>query len=101
MLGLILFGAILVVAGAGAFLYFRPRSPQEEHYFSFHCARCGQKVRYLSSKAGRGGMCPRCGLRCTLPTEVQATPYALRSDGYELKLSKKRLRTRSADRHAG
>src|SRR5260370_24669514 len=89
MLSFVAFLAVLGAAGAGTFLYFRRRTRGTDRYLSFYCTQCGQKVRYLSSKAGRGGMCPRCGLRCTLPTEVQAAPYSVRSDGYELTVGKK------------
>jgi len=101
MLSLVLFLALLITAAAGAFLYLRPRIHRTDRYLSFYCAQCGQKVRYLTSKAGRGGMCPRCGLRCTLPKELEASPYALRSDGYELKAGKRGIRTSSTGRRVG
>jgi len=43
------------------------RSFASEQFEFFRCRACGQKIRFLSSKAGQMGMCPRCKERWTLP----------------------------------
>jgi DNA-directed RNA polymerase subunit RPC12/RpoP len=91
----ILFFVAIAVLVTGAVLYFRTRNHQTGHYGFFHCSGCRQKVRYLASKAGRGGMCPRCGRRWTLPTVSQESAYTVRSDdGYQGKaVGKRRTKT--------
>ncbi len=43
----------------------------------FRCPWCGQKLRYVSRKAGRSGPCPRCLRPCTMPEE----PPPVANDG--------------------
>jgi hypothetical protein len=50
------------------------RSARPEPYLAFRCPACTQKVRYLASKAGRPGMCPRCNERWVLPTNLETAP---------------------------
>lgn len=100
MLILILLGTILI-AGTGTILYFRPRAAKRKQYLAFRCVKCRQKVRYLSKKAGQNAMCPRCGMRCTLPTELEAKPYTEPTYAYHLRQGKKRRRITSTDRQAG
>ena len=61
---------VLLVAGIFVWLRWRPR---EESFLVFRCPRCDQKLRYLASKAGRRGMCTRCGRNSVLPTEAAAS----------------------------
>ena len=83
--------AVVVLATAGAILYVRRRQPQEEPYYYFRCPECGQKVRYLASKAGRECMCPRCGKKWTLPRQPQPfDPAAYSADGYQLRVGQRR-----------
>jgi DNA-directed RNA polymerase subunit RPC12/RpoP len=63
---------------AGTCLRLRPRHSGPEKFLHFRCAECGQKVRYLATKAGRPGMCPRCRQRWTLPTVAQPVARAER-----------------------
>ena len=60
---------VLLVGGIFAWLRWRPR---EETFLVFRCPRCDQKLRYLASKAGRRGMCTRCGRNSILPTDSEA-----------------------------
>jgi hypothetical protein len=68
MLMTALFLGIVVLAASGTFRWVRSHNPEAEKYLLFRCPHCGQKVRYLASKAGRPGMCPRCRQQWTLPT---------------------------------
>ncbi len=52
------------------FLWARMQD-EEEAYHVCRCKGCGQKLRYLASKAGRGNLCPRCGQLVILPAESQ------------------------------
>jgi DNA-directed RNA polymerase subunit RPC12/RpoP len=88
--------AAVVLAAAGAIFCVRRRNSQEEPFYFFRCTQCGQKVRYLASKAGREGMCPRCGQRWTLPRKPQIfDPAAYSIEGYELRVGQRRMPTRS------
>ena len=60
-----LVSAIGIAAIALRWAYVR-RSAWDQFEF-FRCRACGQKIRFLSSKAGQMGMCPRCKERWTLP----------------------------------
>jgi len=62
------FGIALVATGLA---WARQRPAREEPYYHFRCPDCSQKVRYLASKAGRPGMCPRCRQLLTLPETPQ------------------------------
>jgi hypothetical protein len=66
----LLIGLVVVVAVSG-FVLGRARQPKVEQFELCRCRRCGQKIRYLSSKAGQMGMCPRCKDRFTLPDASQ------------------------------
>jgi len=59
------------ILATGALVWARLRKPKEEKFCNFRCPGCGQKVRYLTSKAGRAAMCPRCRQRWTLPSDPQ------------------------------
>jgi hypothetical protein len=81
---------IFVVSGAGVILSARSRAAQDEFQYT-RCGECGQKVRYLASKAGRPGMCPRCKQQWILPATPQVLPVALQAaDGYLVKLGQRR-----------
>ncbi|HLN26953.1 MAG TPA: hypothetical protein VK395_04370 [Gemmataceae bacterium] len=62
---------VLIVGATGVYIWRRPQTRQRGRFYVFRCPRCNQKVRYLAAKAGRGGMCPRCGERWTLPAMPQ------------------------------
>jgi hypothetical protein len=51
-------------------LFWARRRGGDEPYHCFRCPGCGQKVRYLASRAGKSALCPRCRRCCVLP----ATP---------------------------
>jgi DNA-directed RNA polymerase subunit RPC12/RpoP len=61
-------------AVGAAYWVLRARSAKETVFYRFRCPACSQKVRYAAEKAGRAGMCPRCGQQWTLPTEPQILP---------------------------
>jgi len=65
---------VLIVGATGIYIWRRPQASQRGRFYVFRCTRCNQKVRYLAAKAGRGGMCPRCGERWTLPAAPQTVP---------------------------
>src|SRR5216110_311578 len=58
--------------GIGILVWLRLRRTDEGTYLVFRCPRCDQKLRYLASKAGRRGMCTRCGRNSILPTDSEA-----------------------------
>jgi DNA-directed RNA polymerase subunit RPC12/RpoP len=92
----LLFGLVVLVA-AGLFGWVRLRSAQAELFLLFRCANCGQKVRYLSSKAGREALCPRCRQRWTLPKAPPRLAASSRSgDGYPVKVGQRQVPPRSA-----
>jgi hypothetical protein len=74
----LLLGAVLatsvVLVGIGYWLV-HARSAQEGRFQSFRCPGCGQKLRYLTEKAGRIGICPRCKARCTFPATTQNAEF--------------------------
>jgi hypothetical protein len=71
MTPVLLVGTVTVFALAGyGVLRWRP-APEELHHV-FRCPRCGQQLRYPRSAAGRVGMCPGCGRRCTMPSGPSA-----------------------------
>jgi DNA-directed RNA polymerase subunit RPC12/RpoP len=85
----------VVLCTLGAFVWIRGRRPQSEPMLLFRCTGCGQKVRYAASKAGRPGMCPRCGQRWKLPQEPQTCPPATVSyDGYQIFVGQRRVASR-------
>ena len=49
-----------------------PRKEDEE-YLDFRCEHCGRKLRYLASRAGMQGMCPRCKKTCRFPEAESRT----------------------------
>src|SRR6266404_5441565 len=63
-------GTITALA-TGTYFYIRPRAASNRAFQTFRCAQCGQKLRFLASKAGRAGMCPRCRKQWTLPAHAQ------------------------------
>jgi len=63
-------GTTATLAMAG-YMWMRRRPAKREAHHIFRCVRCGQKVRYLASKVGQQGMCPRCGKNCVLPPPGQ------------------------------
>ena len=96
MLVITLLLGVFGVSAAGAFLWVRPGNARQEKFHLFRCDGCGQKLRYLASKAGRAGMCPRCRRQWTLPASAQAPPAAIQScDGIKVKVGQRRVLTRS------
>ena len=57
--------------GFSAFIWARREPGGEGPYHVFRCGRCGQKVRYLTSKAGQASACPRCWQHLNLPATSQ------------------------------
>src|SRR5262249_15274854 len=91
MLRTILSLAVVVLAAAVAIFYVWRRHHQEETFHYFRCPECGQKVRYLASRAGREAMCPRCAKKWTLPREPRIfDPAAYSIEGYELRVGQRR-----------
>jgi hypothetical protein len=84
-LGLLILLGPLAVCGLVAYLWLRSRPPETALSFSARCPRCAQKVRYATSRAGHGAMCPQCGRRWTLPgvPETRRRPDA--QEGYRVK----------------
>lgn len=83
---LVLAGAALVGAALGVSWVGR-RSARVEPYLVFRCPGCRQKVRYLASKAGRPGMCPRCRRRWVLPATPQETAdEKFTAEGYPVRV---------------
>jgi hypothetical protein len=72
-----MYGWILIVGlavGAVGVVWARTRRSTAVQFEFFRCHSCGQKIRYLSSKAGRTGMCPRCKERWTLAKSPASLP---------------------------
>jgi len=67
-----------VALGVAGIVWFRARRSKAVQFEIFRCHSCGQKIRYLSSKAGRMGMCPRCKERWTL-AKASASPAMVHS----------------------
>jgi hypothetical protein len=69
---------LVLLAGAASaitgLIWARQRSVEEGPYHLFRCPDCGQKLRYLASKAGRPSVCPRCRQCRTLPAAPQELP---------------------------
>jgi hypothetical protein len=66
----ILIAVVLAVAalmGVGAYLFLRPRAPQEEEVYHFSCPKCRRRFGYRAAQAGRPGSCPRCKQLFTFP----------------------------------
>jgi hypothetical protein len=63
---ILLIVGLAVVLGVAGVIWTRARRSNAVQFEFFRCDSCGQKIRYLSSKAGRMGMCPRCKERWTL-----------------------------------
>jgi DNA-directed RNA polymerase subunit RPC12/RpoP len=61
----------LVGVGAATYWFFSGRRPVQEPINLYRCSDCGQKLRYLASKAGNAGMCPRCRNRFVFPETSQ------------------------------
>jgi DNA-directed RNA polymerase subunit RPC12/RpoP len=91
-----------LVLGVAAGIYVvRSRPFHRQRFYYFRCADCGQKLRYLASKAGRGGMCPLCRRRFTLPRRPEAVPALLdRSGGYQVRFGQRGLAVLAARRTA-
>jgi len=92
MILLAAFLGVLTVSAAGVVIYARRQNSQNCQFYFFRCGQCGQKVRYLASKAGRPGVCPRCGQQCTLPRHSQDVSSALDGDegeGYALRVGQR------------
>jgi DNA-directed RNA polymerase subunit RPC12/RpoP len=100
MVALILVG--MAMALAATVYAVRSGILQREKFYYFRCADCGQKLRYLASKAGRGGMCPLCRRRLKLPRRPEAVPSALdASGGYQVRLGQRGLTVLAARRTGG
>jgi hypothetical protein len=83
--------ATLLFGIAGMLLSTHIRNPRDEKLYHFRCTSCGQKLRYLASKAGRAGMCPRCRTKCTFPREGESSPSFIQStDGYAVRVGVRR-----------
>jgi DNA-directed RNA polymerase subunit RPC12/RpoP len=63
--------ASLVGAGVAGYWLTTKRQPVKEPVNLYRCSHCGQKLRYLASKAGNAGMCPRCRNRFVFPENSQ------------------------------
>lgn len=70
---LFLLGAMLTLIALAVVWWVRSRVPNPARFHCFRCPGCQQKLRYLASKSGCPGMCPRCSQRWTLPA-VPAVP---------------------------
>lgn len=90
-----------VAAAAGMIHWVRLYKPAKDPYRHFRCPGCEQKLRCRASKAGRGGMCPRCGLLWTLPTASHALPATARKGSGSMARVGKRVRVRVGDRQPG
>jgi hypothetical protein len=94
----LVFGAV-AVSVTGAFLGLRARNSKIEQVYYFRCPGCTQKLRYLASKAGRAGMCPRCRQRWTFPSNPEAFPLSSQAcDDYQVRVGQRRAPARSAMR---
>src|SRR5262245_20471060 len=72
----------VAILGMGTLFYLVRRRPSDSAaYHAFRCPGCGQKVRYLATKAGRPAKCPRCRGLWTLPTN----PQLVTTGGYSLR----------------
>ncbi len=71
----------LALAGLIGFLQRRKRTLRAASYQVFRCPRCGHKLRYLVSKAGRPGMCPNCRQKWRLPAPGETAVNAGSSAG--------------------
>ena len=90
-----------VAAAAGVIRWVHSRKPAKDRYQYFRCPGCEQKLRCRASKAGRGGMCPRCGLLWTLPTASHALPAAARRGSGSLARVGRRVPVKVGDRQPG
>jgi hypothetical protein len=101
MLGTILLLGVAGLSGLGAFRWVRNRHPKVEEFVRFRCPGCHRKLRFLASKAGRAGMCPRCRQRWTWPTIRQAVSSATHwGDEYREVVGRRKLPSRSPTRGA-
>jgi hypothetical protein len=52
----------IVLLLVGCYLWLRPRSqaPAAQERYHFQCSRCGHRIRFLTSQAGKLGKCRRC-----------------------------------------
>jgi DNA-directed RNA polymerase subunit RPC12/RpoP len=75
----------LVGVGAASYWFASRRQPAQEPVNLYRCSDCGQKLRYLASKAGNAGMCPRCRNRFIFPETSQViTEEAVPADRVSL-----------------
>jgi ribosomal protein S27E len=82
------------IVGVGLSLWMRSRRPEEEQFLRFRCPGCGQKLRFLASKAGRDSRCPQCQQRFTLSDGLRASSLLTYSnDGYQLRVGQRRMPT--------
>jgi hypothetical protein len=77
-------GVVALLTAGYAWARFRPQP--EEPFLVWRCPGCDQKIRYLSEKAGRPALCPRCKHKWTLPmTPSKLAPtnqtYQVRRNG--------------------
>jgi hypothetical protein len=90
---ILVLGGVAVAAGV-VLTWAGWRTVREEPYRFCRCPGCGQKVRYRASKAGRGGMCPRCGQRWTLPASPRdLADGGFNADGYPVRVGERLQRT--------
>ncbi len=83
---LIVLLVVIAVAALAVYWKMNSHSRNEGQFHVFRCPRCGQKLRYLTSKAGRAGMCPRCRQRWTFPTLSQLR--AVDAEGQRMRVGK-------------
>jgi hypothetical protein len=92
ILGTLIFLGIAII-GIGALLFVRGRAKPEVEYHFFRCESCNQKIRYLASKKGNMGMCPRCRRRCLLTPSSQDFLVDCRAgEAYQIKVGARRPR---------
>jgi hypothetical protein len=79
----------VVVVASVVVWRFRAGAPEATPIQRFRCSGCGQKLRYLATKAGRTVMCPNCRERCKLPSDGEAFDA---SREYQIRVGERRMR---------
>ena len=65
--GLLIGGALLLVAGIVIYLLIRARKPKEEQFHHFRCPGCKRRIRYRTRQVGHKGSCSNCGRDLVFP----------------------------------
>jgi hypothetical protein len=89
----------VVIGVAATFYVVRVTILRRNRFYYCRCTDCGQKLRYLASKAGRGGMCPLCRRKLTLPRRPEPVPALIDdSGGYQVRFGQRGLTVLAARR---